>query len=139
MEGFDLFGFVGVGGGFDDEGLGEADAGFGFDGGDFDSALEVEDGLDEVFGGTFGLVVVGEEEEGFAIEGVGLDDFFEDCKRMELDITEQFKLRYNTNHLGMGVREKMASGILNVYEKATGKTLAPMPFEIDMPVIKVTA
>ena len=66
-------------------------------------------------------------------------DFFEDCKRMELDITEQFKLRYNTNHLGMGVREKMASGILNVYEKATGKTLAPMPFEIDMPVIKVTA
>jgi hypothetical protein len=66
-------------------------------------------------------------------------DFFEDCKRMELDITEQFKLRYNTNHLGMGVREKMASGILNVYEKATGKTLAPMPFEIDMPVIKATA
>jgi len=64
-------------------------------------------------------------------------DFFEDCKRMELDITEQFKLRYNTNHLGMGVREKMASGILNVYEKATGKTLAPMPFEINMPTIKV--
>lgn len=66
-------------------------------------------------------------------------DFFENCKRMELDITEQFKLRYNTNHLGMGVREKMASGILNVYEKATGKTLAPMPFEIDMPVIKASA
>ena len=59
--------------------MGEADAGFGFDGGDFDGALEVEDGLDEVFGGTFGLVVVGEEEEGFAIEGIGLDDFFEDC------------------------------------------------------------
>ena len=78
LEGLDFLGFVEVGGGFDDEGLGEADAGFGFDGGDFDGALEVEDGLDEVFGGTFGLVVVGEEEEGFAIERIGFDDLFED-------------------------------------------------------------
>lgn len=78
LEGFDFLGFVGIGGGFDDEGLGEADTGLGFDGGDFDGALEVEDGLDEVLGGTFGLVVVGEEEEGFAIERIGFDDLFED-------------------------------------------------------------
>ena len=78
LEGFDFLGFVEVGGGFDDEGLGEADTGLGFDGGDFDGALEVEDGLDEVFRGSFGLVVVGEEEEGFSIQRIGFDDFFED-------------------------------------------------------------
>jgi hypothetical protein len=41
LEGLDLSGFVRVGGGLCDEGLGEADAGF--DGGDFDGALEARE------------------------------------------------------------------------------------------------
>jgi hypothetical protein len=35
----------------------------------------------------------------------------------------------------MGVREKVASGIINAYEKVTKQNLVPAPFEIDMPMM----
>jgi hypothetical protein len=37
----------------------------------------------------------------------------------------------------MGVKEKIASGIINVYEKATGDYLCDKPFDIDMPMMEV--
>ena len=36
----------------------------------------------------------------------------------------------------MGIREKIASGIINVYEKASGDKLVDVPFEIDMPMLE---
>ena len=33
----------------------------------------------------------------------------------------------------MGVREKVASGIIDVYEQLTNKTLVTKPFDISMP------
>lgn len=63
-------------------------------------------------------------------------DHFESCERMHLDIKAQFETTYPTNYKGMGNREKVASGIINVYEKRTGKKLCPAPFEINMPMAK---
>jgi len=60
---------------------------------------------------------------------------FEDMNRLHLDIKDEFKIEYPTNYLGMAVTEKVASGILNVYEKATGKTPVPMPFPINIPMM----
>jgi hypothetical protein len=59
--------------------------------------------------------------------------FFESADRLHLDIKEEFEFTYPTNYRGMGVREKIASGIINAYEKRTGKTLVNKPFDIDMP------
>lgn len=64
---------------------------------------------------------------------------FENADRLHLDIKDEFVYAYPTNYKGMGVKEKVASGIINVYEKATGKKLVPMPFVIDMPMMDVTA
>jgi hypothetical protein len=36
----------------------------------------------------------------------------------------------------MGVREKVASGIIDAYEYKTNKTLVTKPFDITMPVIE---
>ena len=38
----------------------------------------------------------------------------------------------------MGVKEKIASGIINVYENATSKTLVNSPFIINMPAMVTT-
>lgn len=72
-----------------------------------------------------------------------LDDIFAECAgyfesadRLHKDIKDEFKLKYPTNYKSMGVREKIASGIINVYEKATNKKLCAMPFDIDMPMIE---
>ena len=65
-------------------------------------------------------------------------EFFEDSDRLHNDIKSEFEKTYPTNYRGMGVREKVASGIINVYEKVTGNQLVPMPFEIDMPMIEET-
>lgn len=62
--------------------------------------------------------------------------YFESADRLHLDIKDEFVRRYPTNYKGMGVKEKVASGIINVYEKATGKSLVDMPFEIDMPMMQ---
>ena len=62
--------------------------------------------------------------------------YFESADRLHLDIKDEFAVTYPTNYKGMGVKEKVASGIINVYEKATGKTFCDMPFEIDMPMME---
>ena len=62
-------------------------------------------------------------------------NYFEDADRLHLDIKEQFAHTYPTNYKGMGVREKIASGILNVYHKRNDIRLGDEPFEIDMPMM----
>lgn len=62
-------------------------------------------------------------------------EFFENCDRLHNDIKDEFEQEYPTNYRGMGVREKVASGIINVYEKLSKQPLVPMPFTIDMPMI----
>jgi len=60
-------------------------------------------------------------------------NFFESSERLHLDIKDEFEAKYPTNYKGMGVREKVASGIIDAYEQMSGKTLVPKPFEISMP------
>lgn len=60
--------------------------------------------------------------------------YFESADRLHLDIKDEFQNTYPTNYRGMGIREKIASGIINVYEKASGDKLVDVPFEIDMPM-----
>jgi hypothetical protein len=60
-------------------------------------------------------------------------EFFESSDRLHNDIKEQFEQTYPTNYRGMGVREKVASGIIDAYEQMSGKKLCPKPFEITMP------
>jgi hypothetical protein len=62
-------------------------------------------------------------------------EFFESSERLHLDIKDEFEKTYPTNYKGMGVREKIASGIIDAYEKKSGKLLAPKPFAINMPYI----
>jgi hypothetical protein len=62
-------------------------------------------------------------------------EYFESADRLHLDIKDEFQVTYPTNYRGMGVREKIASGILDVYEQRTGNTLVPKPFEITMPMM----
>lgn len=64
--------------------------------------------------------------------------FFENSDRLHLDIKNEFEKKYPTNYKGMGVREKIASGIISAYEQLSGKTLCEKPFEITMPIIKQT-
>jgi len=61
--------------------------------------------------------------------------FFESADRLHLDIKDEFVQEYPTNYRGMGVREKVASGIINAYEKRTCESLVTMPFTIDMPMM----
>ena len=62
-------------------------------------------------------------------------EFFESSDRLHNDIKDQFEYEYPTNYRGMGVREKIASGIIDAYEYKTGKTLVAKPFDITMPVL----
>lgn len=62
-------------------------------------------------------------------------EFFQSSDQLHKDIKEQFEVTYPTNYRGMGVREKIASGIIDAYEKLTGKQLCPKPFNINMPRI----
>lgn len=63
-------------------------------------------------------------------------EFFESAERLHLDIKAEFAREYPTNYKGMGVREKVASGIIDAYEKINDDFLAPKPFHIDMPYIR---
>jgi hypothetical protein len=63
-------------------------------------------------------------------------EFYESAERLHLDIKTEFSHVYPTNFKGMGVREKVASGIIDAYEKICEKNLVPKPFRIDMPYIK---
>lgn len=62
-------------------------------------------------------------------------EFFESSDRLHNDIKAEFELEYPTNYRGMGVREKVASGIIDAYEKLSGETLCPKPFAISMPIM----
>ena len=64
-------------------------------------------------------------------------EFFESSDRLHNDIKDEFEQEYPTNYRGMGVREKIASGIIDVYEQRTGKKLVAKPFEISMPSLEV--
>tara|TARA_B100000212_G_scaffold225522_1_gene171233 strand:+ start:1469 stop:2449 length:981 start_codon:yes stop_codon:yes gene_type:complete len=65
-------------------------------------------------------------------------DFFESADRLHLDIKEEFERKYPTNYKGMGVREKIASGIIDVYSRTKGAVKLDKPFEIEMPSIDET-
>jgi hypothetical protein len=60
-------------------------------------------------------------------------EFFESADRLHNDIKAEFEVAYPTNYTGMGVREKVASGIIDVYQQRTGKPLVNKPFAITMP------
>lgn len=60
-------------------------------------------------------------------------EFFESADRLHNDIKDEFERAYPTNYRGMGVREKVASGILDVYEQRAGHCPAAKPFAITMP------
>jgi hypothetical protein len=61
---------------------------------------------------------------------------FESSERLHLDIKDEFEKAYPTNYKGMGVREKIASGLINVYEKTYNKKLCNTPFVINMPMMQ---
>lgn len=60
---------------------------------------------------------------------------FENGKEFHLSVNHCFKNTYPTNYKGMGVREKVASGIISVYEQVHNKKLIAMPFPITMPLM----
>jgi hypothetical protein len=62
--------------------------------------------------------------------------YFESADRLHLDIKDEFTVTYPTNYKGMGVKEKVASGIINVCHKKGLNLGIDMPFEIDMPVME---
>jgi hypothetical protein len=63
--------------------------------------------------------------------------FFDSSNRLHLDIKDQFKKDHPTNHQGMGLREKIASGIIDAYEKVNGVPFpVAKPFAINMPWIE---
>lgn len=63
-------------------------------------------------------------------------DYFESSERLHLDIKDEFEKAYPTNYKGMGVREKVASGLIDVYNKTYEVDLCAKPFEINMPWMK---
>jgi hypothetical protein len=65
-------------------------------------------------------------------------EFFESSDRLHNDIKDEFEKAYPTNYRGMGVREKVASGILNVYAQRVGSTPVSPPFVISMPAIRAS-
>ena len=64
-------------------------------------------------------------------------NYAETNKDLHLGVNHAFQTTYPTNYKGMGVREKIASGIIDIYEKAKGVTLCDKPFDISMPVVSV--
>jgi hypothetical protein len=83
-------------------------------------------------------------------EGVWTDSTFNDVvfesanyaetnKDLHLGINHVFQSTYPTNYKGMGVREKIASGIIDIYEQAKNAKLCPKPFAISMPVAPVVS
>jgi hypothetical protein len=61
--------------------------------------------------------------------------YSDSAKDLHLSINHAFQRTYPTNYKGMGVREKVASGIIALYEQAKGKTLCNKPFDITMPTM----
>ena len=61
--------------------------------------------------------------------------YSDSAKDLHLAINHAFQSTYPTNYKGMGVREKVASGVIDLYEQAKGKKLCQVPFEIKMPTM----
>jgi len=61
---------------------------------------------------------------------------FENSKDLHAYIHDQFIVQYPTNYKGMGHREQVASGIIDVYEQETGKPFVKKPFPITIPLIQ---
>lgn len=64
-----------------------------------------------------------------------VSEFYLDMDRIYKDIKAQFAVVYPRNHQGMGLKAKVASGIIDAYEKIERKPLITKPFDIDMPFI----
>jgi len=62
-------------------------------------------------------------------------NYSESNKDLHLAINHAFEQTYPTNYKGMGVREKVASGVIDLYEQAKGKKLCDKPFDIKMPTM----
>lgn len=61
---------------------------------------------------------------------------FEDSDRLHLDIKDEFANTYPSNYKGMNAMEKVASGIIDVYEQYYKKSIGvEKPFNITMPIL----
>jgi hypothetical protein len=60
---------------------------------------------------------------------------YESSKDLHACIHDQFEIQYPTNAKGMGHREQVASGIIDIYEQETGKKFVDKPFQIHIPLI----
>jgi hypothetical protein len=60
-------------------------------------------------------------------------NYAETNKDLHLSINNAFANQYETNYKGMGVREKIASGIIDIYEQSKGRVLCDKPFPITIP------
>lgn len=58
-------------------------------------------------------------------------------KDFHLSVNHAFQKTYPTNYKGMGVREKVASGIISIYEQCSNSKLIDKPFDITVPMIPV--
>ena len=58
--------------------------------------------------------------------------YSDSAKDLHLAINHAFQSTYPTNYKGMGVRVKVASGVIDLYEQAKGKKLCDKPFDIKM-------
>ena len=63
---------------------------------------------------------------------------FENSKDLHAYIHKQFVVSedYKTNYKGLGHREQVASGIIDIYEQETGTKFVKKPFEITIPLIQ---
>jgi hypothetical protein len=72
--------------------------------------------------------------------GAALFANFEDSDRLHLDIKDEFANKYPSNYKGMNAMEKVASGIIDVYEQYYKKGIGvDKPFDITMPVMAVAS
>jgi hypothetical protein len=62
-------------------------------------------------------------------------NYFASAKDMHLHINHAFMNTYPTNYKGMGVREKIASGIISIYEQVKPGYTFPKPFDIVVSIL----
>lgn len=62
-------------------------------------------------------------------------NYFDSAKDMHLHINHAFMNTYPTNYKGMGVREKIASGIISIYEQVKPGYTFPKPFDITVSIL----
>jgi len=62
--------------------------------------------------------------------------WFTNSKKLHAYIHRQFVINHSTNYKGMGHREQVASGIIDIYEQNTGNKILTKPFPISIPLIE---